>query len=256
MLAKKSYIYTIVIFGLTVLPIISYGIEPTSPLLDLKDFFNNPQFSSPTFSGRLLQIFTLISVLGIAPSLIIATTSFVRIIIVFSIVRTALGLQQSPPNQILNALALFLTFFIMKPVFEQAYSAGLEPMILGKMSEEKAVPIIIKPFKEFMLANTRSKDIDLFNGIAKLKPDNIQDTPLHVILPAFMISELHKAFALGFLIFLPFFIIDIVVSSILMSLGMIMMSPVMVSLPLKVIFFVLIDGWSLLVGSIIKSFRF
>lgn len=253
MLSKKDYIF------LLFLPLLfcnlGYCADVGLSISELKDFFTNPNFSSPTFSGRLLQIFTLISVLGIAPSLIISVTSFLRIVIVFSIVKTALGLPQSPPNQIINILALFLTFFIMKPAFEKAYLEGLEPMIMGKISEEKAMPIIIKPFKEFMLANTRSKDIDLFNSIAKIKPDNFYNTPLHIILPAFMISELHKAFILGFLIFLPFLIIDVVVSSILMSLGMIMMPPVMISLPLKVIFFVLIDGWSLLAGSIVKSFK-
>jgi flagellar biosynthetic protein FliP len=206
-------------------------------------------------SAKVMQLFLLITVLGLAPSILIMTTSFVRISIVLSIVRTALGLQQSPPNQVLISLALFLTFFIMSPALEEAYEHGVKPMIEEKISEEEALPIIAQPFKKFMLSNTRSKDLDLFISIAKEDPkQEIDGMPLKVVIPSFMISELRRAFEIGFLIFLPFLIIDIVVSSILMAMGMMMMPPVMVALPFKIIFFVVIDGWYLVAGSLVRSF--
>lgn len=206
-------------------------------------------------SAKVMQLFLLITVLGLAPSILIMTTSFVRISIVLSIVRTALGLQQSPPNQVLISLALFLTFFIMSPALEESYENGVKPMLEEKMSEEEALPIIVQPFKKFMLANTRSKDLDLFMSIAKEDPkQEMEGLPMKVVMPSFMISELRRAFEIGFLIFLPFLIIDIVVSSILMAMGMMMMPPVMVALPFKIIFFVVIDGWYLVAGSLVRSF--
>lgn len=211
--------------------------------------------SSASMSSRILQIFLLITVLGLAPSLLVMVTSFVRISIVLSVVRTAIGLQQSPPNQVMISLALFLTFFIMSPTLEEAYEKGLKPMLDEKITEEEALPIITEPFKKFMVNNTRTKDLDLFISIAKVDvPQQLELLPLKVVIPAFMISELRRGFEIGFLIFLPFLIIDIVVSSILMAMGMMMMPPVMVALPFKVIFFVIIDGWYLLAGSLIQSF--
>ncbi|MES2214928.1 MAG: flagellar type III secretion system pore protein FliP [Pseudomonadota bacterium] len=206
-------------------------------------------------SAKVMQLFLLITVLGIAPSILIMTTSFVRIAIVLGMVRTALGLQQSPPNQVVMSLALFLTFFIMSPALEESYENGIRPMIEEKISEEEAIPHIVQPFKKFMLANTRSKDLDLFISIAKEDPkQEVLNLPLKIVIPSFMISELRRAFEIGFLIFLPFLIIDIVVSSILMAMGMMMMPPVMVALPFKIIFFVVIDGWYLLAGSLVRSF--
>lgn len=212
-------------------------------------------FSRGSMTGRIMQIFLLISVLGVAPSIMIMATPFVRLAIVFSMLRSALGLQQSPPNQVIVSLALFLTFFIMSPTLEESYNNGLKPMIDETISEEVAIPRIVDPFKKFMSNNARSKDIDLFVAIAKVDPkEKLENLPLKVIIPAFMISELRRGFEIGFLIFLPFLIIDIVVSSILMAMGMMMMPPVMVSLPFKVIFFVVIDGWYLLAGSLVRSF--
>ncbi len=211
--------------------------------------------SSSSMTARLMQLFMLITVLGLAPSLLIMVTSFVRISIVLSIVRTALGLQQTPPNQVMISLALFLTFFIMSPAMEEAYEKGLKPMLTEKITEEAALPLIVQPFKKFMVANTRIKDLDLFTGIAKVKASQtVEELPLKVIVPSFMISELRRGFEIGFLIFLPFLIIDIVVASVLMAMGMMMMPPVMVALPFKIIFFVLIDGWYLLAGSLVQSF--
>ena len=213
---------------------------------------------SSTMTSRLLQIFMLITVLGLAPSILVMVTSFVRISIVLSIVRTALGLQQTPPNQVMVALALFLTFFILSPALEEAYNHGLRPMLDEQITEEEAMPIMVQPFKKFMVENTREKDLNLFISIAKVeapkKAEELQLLPLKVVVPSFMISELRRGFEIGFLIFLPFLIIDIVVASILMAMGMMMMPPVMVALPFKIIFFVLIDGWYLLAGSLVQSF--
>jgi flagellar biosynthesis protein FliP len=210
---------------------------------------------SSSMTSRLMQIFMLITILGLAPSILIMVTSFVRISIVLSLVRTALGLQQSPPNQVLISLALFLTFFIMSPTLEEAYDKGLKPMLEESITEEEAFPLIAQPFKKFMVSNTRTKDLDLFSSIAKVdSPKNLENLPLRVIIPSFMISELKRGFEIGFLIFLPFLIIDIVVASVLMAMGMMMMPPVMVALPFKIIFFVLIDGWYLLAGSLVQSF--
>lgn len=211
--------------------------------------------ASSSMTARLMQLFMLLTVLGIAPSILIMVTSFVRISIVLSIVRTALGLQQSPPNQVLVSLALFLTFFIMSPTLTESYENGLKPMLEETITESEALPLITEPFRKFMVSNTRPKDLDLFISIAKVDaPKELKDLPLRVIIPSFMISELKRGFEIGFLIFLPFLIIDVVVASILMAMGMMMMPPVMVALPFKIIFFVLVDGWYLLAGSLVQSF--
>ncbi|MFK7973762.1 MAG: flagellar type III secretion system pore protein FliP [Rickettsiaceae bacterium] len=211
--------------------------------------------SSSSMTSRLMQLFLIVTVLGLAPSILIMVTSFVRISIVLSIVRTALGLQQSPPNQVLISLALFLTFFIMSPTLTESYENGLKPMLEESITEAEAFPLIAQPFKKFMVSNTRPKDLDLFISIAKVDvPKHLEDLDLRVIIPSFIISELKRGFEIGFLIFLPFLIIDIVVASVLMAMGMMMMPPVMVALPFKIIFFVLVDGWYLLAGSLVQSF--
>lgn len=210
---------------------------------------------SSSMTSRLMQIFMVITVLGLAPSILIMVTSFVRISIVLSIVRTALGLQQSPPNQVLISLALFLTFFIMSPTLTESYENGIKPMLEETITEAEAFPLISDPFKKFMVSNTRSKDLDLFISIAKVEvPKELYELPLRVVIPSFMISELKRGFEIGFLLFLPFLIIDVVVASILMAMGMMMMPPVMVALPFKIIFFVLVDGWYLIAGSLVRSF--
>lgn len=211
--------------------------------------------SNNSNTSRVLQLLILVTIISLAPSILIMATSYVRIAIVFSFLRTAMGLQQSPPNQVLISLAVFLTFFIMSPVIEESYNTAVKPWIDESMTEEEAIPKMFEPFRKFMVANTREKDLDLFSGIAKLE-DNIKndDIPIHVVTPAYMISELRRAFEIGFLIFLPFLIIDILVASLLMAMGMMMMPPVMIALPFKVIFFVVIDGWYLLAGSLVKSF--
>lgn len=204
---------------------------------------------------RVIQLVILLTVLSLAPSILIMTTSFVRIVVVLSLLRTAVGLQQSPPNAVLISLALFLTAFIMAPVFTQAYNQGIEPYLEGEIETEEAFTLTTQPVKMFMLAHTRENDLALFFDIAQIEPETPEATPLHVVAPAFMISELRRAFEIGFLLFIPFLIIDLVVASILMSMGMMMLPPIIISLPFKLIFFVLVDGWRLVAGSLVESFQ-
>ncbi len=208
-----------------------------------------------TTSGRIVQLFLLITLLSLAPSILVMVTSFVRIVIVLSFLRSALGLQQTPPNQVVVSLALFLTIFIMGPAGETAYREGIQPLINNQISEEQAFERTSRPFHQFMMKHVREQDLALFVDIANLPPiATPEDTPLRVLIPTFMISELRRAFEIGFLLFLPFLVIDMVVASILMSMGMMMLPPVMISLPFKLIFFVLVDGWYLVIGSLVQSF--
>jgi flagellar biosynthetic protein FliP len=206
-------------------------------------------------TARIIQLIVLIAVLSLAPSILVMMTSFVRIIVVLSFLRTALGTQQTPPNQVLVSLALFLTAFIMMPTFERAYDEGIEPLIAGQIDEIDAFERSAQPFREFMLAQVREQDLELFVDIGGISIENTGEVmPMRVLIPAYMISELRRAFEIGFLIFVPFLIIDMVVASILMAMGMMMLPPIIIALPFKIIFFVLVDGWYLIVGSLVRSF--
>jgi flagellar biosynthesis protein FliP len=206
-------------------------------------------------TGRIVQIIVLMTVITLAPSLLVMVTSFVRIVIVLSLLRTAMGAQQTPPNAVLISLALFLTFFIMQPTLEKAYTDGVLPLIEERISEEEAFGKTVEPFRGFMLEHVREKDLALFLNMAKITNiETVNQTPLRALVPAFMISEIRRAFEIGFLLFVPFLIIDMVVASILMSMGMMMLPPVMISLPFKLIFFVLVDGWYLVAGSLARSY--
>jgi flagellar biosynthetic protein FliP len=206
-------------------------------------------------TARIVQLVVLLTVITLAPSILLMVTSFARIVIVLSLLRTALGTQGAPPNSVVISLALFMTFFIMQPTLEKAYDNGVAPLIDEQITEEQALERTVAPIKEFMMRHVREKDVDLFRQIAGVGPINsVEDMPIRVIVPAFMISELKRAFEIGFLLFIPFLIIDMVVASVLMSMGMMMLPPVMISLPFKLIFFVLVDGWYLVVGSLIQSF--
>lgn len=210
--------------------------------------------SSERFSVAI-QILILLTVLSLAPAIFIMMTSFTRIIVVLSFMRQAFGTQQSPPNQVLTALALFLTFLVMAPVWQQINSEALQPYLEEKISQKDALDLAMAPVRNFMLRQVREKDLSLFVKISKLpQPKNPSDIPTFTVIPAFMISELRTAFQIGFLVYLPFLVIDIVVASILMSMGMMMLPPVMISLPFKLILFVLADGWYLVVGSLVKGF--
>ena len=207
-------------------------------------------------TGRIIQIIALVTVLSLAPSLLVMVTSFVRILIVLSFVRTAMGTQQTPPNQILISLALFLTMFIMMPTFEKAYDTGIRPLIEEDIDEFEAFNRASVPFRDFMMKHVREKDLQLFVDISGAKDDEVRadNMPLRILIPAYMISEIRRAFEIGFLVFVPFLIIDMVVASVLMAMGMMMLPPIIIALPFKVIFFVLVDGWFMIVGSLVRSF--
>ncbi|MCF8469058.1 MAG: flagellar type III secretion system pore protein FliP [Sneathiella sp.] len=206
-------------------------------------------------TGRIVQLVVLMTVLSLAPAILIVTTSFTRLIVVLSLLRSAIGVQSTPPNVVIISLALFLTGFIMAPTFESAYESGIVPLINDEITETEAFNRTAAPFKTFMLKHAREKDVLLFMDLSQT-PETAapEDIPLKVLVPAFMISELKRAFEIGFLLFVPFIVIDMVVASILMSMGMMMLPPVMISLPFKLIFFVLVDGWNLVAKSLVESF--
>jgi flagellar biosynthesis protein FliP len=206
-------------------------------------------------TGQLVRLVLLITVLSLAPSILVMVTSFTRIVVVLAFLRSALGLQQTPPNAVLISLALFVTAYVMAPTLESAWQEGLSPLLEEEIGELEAFERASAPLREFMLVQVRPKDLELFLDISRLPAvERPEDTPLRALIPAFMISELRRAFEIGFLIFVPFLVIDMVVASILMSMGMMMLPPVLISLPFKLIFFVLVDGWYLVVGSLVESF--
>jgi flagellar biosynthesis protein FliP len=204
---------------------------------------------------RVIQLIALLTVLSLAPSILVMMTSFTRIVVVLSLLRTALGTATAPPNAVIVSLALFLTAFVMGPALQNAYDAGIRPLINNEISTEQAFERGVVPLRAFMQKNVREKDLQLFTDLSReAAPARPEDMSLRVLVPAFMISELKRAFEIGFLLFLPFLIIDLVVASVLMAMGMMMLPPVVVSLPFKLIFFVLVDGWSLVAGSLIQSY--
>ena len=204
---------------------------------------------------RVLQLIALLTVLSLAPSILVMVTSFTRIVVVLSLLRTALGTATAPPNAVLISLAMFLTAFVMWPTFVTAYDAGIRPLVANEITPEQAFERAADPFRVFMMKNVRDKDLKLFQDLSgQPVPEKPEDMSLRVLVPSFMISELKRAFEIGFLLFLPFLIIDLVVASVLMSMGMMMLPPVVVSLPFKLIFFVLVDGWTLVAGSLIQSY--
>lgn len=223
------------------LPVIKIGVEPVK---------------TPEQFSTVIQVLILLTVLSVAPALLLMLTSFTRLVVVFSILRHALGTQQTPPNQVLISLALFLTFFIMAPTFKKIYEEAFVPYINKEIGEKEFLERAQKPLKEFMLKNTREKDLALFIKLrGEERPKTSEDVSFFTLVPAFMISELKTAFQIGFLLYIPFLIIDMVVSSVLISMGIIMLPPMMISLPLKLLLFVLVDGWNLLVVSLVKSFH-
>ena len=205
-------------------------------------------------TGRLVQITALVTVLSLAPSLLVMMTAFTRIVIVMSLLRSALSTQGTPPNVVLIGLSLFLTYFVMQPVLDQAWIAGIQPMIDGRVQEMEGLRLTAEPFRHFMVANLRPGDLAFFQDLGHLAPDSPDQASWRAVVPAFMVGELRRAFEMGFLLFLPFLVIDMVVASVLMSLGMMMLPPNVVSLPFKLIFFVLVDGWRLVAGSLVRSF--
>ena len=219
----------------------------------------NFELSAPSSPQQLvssLNVLVLLTLLFLAPSMVLVMTTFTRFVIVFGFLRQALGTQQVPPTQLLVMLGMILTFFVMEPVGMKAYETGIKPYVEEKIGYEEAFEKTALPFKNFMIRNTREKDLALFLRIRKMEnPATVEEVPLSVIIPAFVISELKTAFEIGFLLFLPFLVIDMVVASILMSMGMMMLPPIMIALPFKILVFVLIDGWNLLIGNLISSIK-
>ncbi|GAB3067269.1 flagellar type III secretion system pore protein FliP [Virgibacillus ainsalahensis] len=221
----------------------------------MNEFIDMFSSSDPVAVSTSIKLLLLLTVLSLAPGILILMTSFTRIIIVLSFVRTSLATQQMPPNQVLIGLALFLTFFIMAPTFGQVYDEALQPLFDEEITLDEAYETASSPIKEFMAGHTRQKDLILFMDYAQLeRPDSVQDIPLTTLVPAFAISELKTAFQMGFMIFVPFLIIDMAVASVLMSMGMMMLPPVMISLPFKILLFVLVDGWYLITHSLLEGF--
>ncbi|MBO0476963.1 flagellar type III secretion system pore protein FliP [Vagococcus sp. DIV0080] len=239
----------VTIFGFLLFPLVSMAADVEELTNTVGKVIGNSGSTEP------VKLFVLMTVLTLIPTILILTTSFTRIIMVLSFVRNALGTQQTPPNQVLIGIALFLTFFIMRPTYTEINNTAIQPLMKDEITQSEAITIAEKPIKEFMLQQTREKDLELFikNSNHK-KVDKPEDLGMHVITPAFLISELRTAFSIGFLIFIPFLIIDMVVSSILMSMGMFMLSPVMISLPFKLLLFVLVDGWYLIVETLVRGF--
>ena len=210
---------------------------------------------SSSSTTRIVQILVLTTVLSVAPAIVMMVTSFTRIIVVLSFLRQAMGTQQTPPNMVMLSLAMFLTAFVMAPTFEQSWNQGVQPYMDGHLDEFEAFDKAVAPIHDFMMKQVRPRDLRLFMDLSRAKEvEKPEQVPLKALVPAFMISELRRAFEMGFLIFLPFIIIDMVVGSILMSMGMMMIPPAMISLPFKLIFFVLVDGWYMIVGSLVQSF--
>ena len=226
--------------------------EDTAPIVNL----SVAAINEPAQFVKTINIAIILTLLVLAPTLLLMVTSFTRIVIVFSLLKQAMGLQQTPPAQVIISLSLILTIFIMEPYAKKSWEDAIVPYMNEKMGYEEAFTKGVKPFKEFMIKNTRESDLALFYRIKKEpNPKNIDDVPLTLLMPAFIVSELRTAFEIGFLIFLPFLVIDIIVASILMSLGMMMLPPVMISLPIKLIFFIIVDGWALIIGNLAQSFK-
>ena len=238
-------------FGLLVLIISTgaYGAVDLPALTVTTDDSGNTNYSVS------IQILAVMTVITLIPSLVIMLTAFTRIVIVFAILRQAIGMQQTPSNQILVGIALFLTLFVMTPVFETVNETAIQPYLAETLPAEQAVQVASGPFREFMFSQTRENDLDLFMRLSKhVDVDRAEDVDFFVLVPAFMTSELKTAFQIGFLVFIPFLVIDLVVSSVLMSMGMMMLSPMLISLPFKIMLFVMVDGWALVLGTLAKSF--
>jgi flagellar biosynthetic protein FliP len=242
--------------GVSLLGMAGAALLWTHPALAQAVTLDLGQGEHGAFTGKVIQLIALMTVLSIAPGLLVMVTSFTRIVVVLSILRSAIGAQGAPPNMVLTSLALFLTAFVMAPTFQTAYDNGVKPLLDEKITEEAAFTASVAPFKTFMLAQVREKDLTLFIDMSNAGPiATPEETPLKALIPAFMVSELRRSFEIGFLLYLPFLIIDMVVASVLMSMGMMMLPPVMIALPFKLIFFVMVDGWYLIAGSLVRSFN-
>jgi flagellar biosynthetic protein FliP len=242
----------IIVLGALALLLAVLAFEPAAAQMLQFDLGDEADGSS---ASRLIQLVALVTILSLAPSILVMFTSFTRIVVVLSFLRSALGIQQTPPNSVLISLALFLTAFVMMPTLQTVYDQAIQPMVAEEIDEMEALEKATNPVRAFMLDHVRAQDLKLFLDMAETGPiATPEETPMRALVPAFMISELRRAFEIGFLLFLPFIIIDMVVASVLMSMGMLMLPPIMISLPFKLIFFVLVDGWYLVAGSLVQSY--
>ena len=241
---------------ITLLLVLAFALVPGMAAAQTPDLSSLIPQSGGTQTGRIVQIVGILTVLSIAPGLLVMVTSFTRFAIALSFLRSGLGLQSTPANLILVSLSLFMTFYVMAPTFDRSWQSGLKPLIDNQMTETEAYPKITEPFRVFMLAQVRDKDLKLFDDLAKssIKSLDKANIDLRILVPAFMISEIRRGFEIGFLIVLPFLVIDMIVATVTMSMGMMMLSPQIISLPMKLLFFVLIDGWNMLVGNLIRSY--
>lgn len=253
---NKSFTFimlTFILIGIATGPAFA---QQTLPIPNIE--FNLSPADSPQDVAASLQVLFILTILSLAPAIVILMTSFTRIIIVLHFIRSALGTQQMPPNQVLIGLALFLTFFIMSPVITDINQNAYTPYTAGQISQEEALERGMEPIRNFMIRNTRQKDVGLFLSLAQIDRENIasiQEVPTRVLIPSFIISEMKTAFELGFIIYIPFIVLDMIVASILMAMGMMMLPPVMISLPFKILLFIMIDGWNLLIGELVKTFK-
>lgn len=247
----KLSVHALPVFAVILCASSAFAQQVTLPTVNL----GFKSTDNPTEVVNTIKIVMILTVLTLAPAILIMMTGFTRIIIVLSFLRQAMGLQQMPPNQLLVGLSLFLTFFIMGPAFKEMNVKGVQPYLAGTLSQDRAVDEVLAPLRRFMFAQTRESDLSLFIRLGSIaKPKTRADVPTMVLIPSFIVSELKTAFQIGFIIFLPFLIIDIVTSSVLMAMGMMMLPPVVISLPFKIMLFVLVDGWGLMIGSMVKSF--
>lgn len=249
---KNIFLLLLVLMAMITGPNDAFGEAQKFPTLSL----NLSETDDADAAVPAIKILAILTVLAVAPAIILMTTSFTRIVIVLSFVRQALGTQSMPPNQVIVGLAMFLTMFTMMPVTDQIMDRSFNPYIEKKITQDKAIENLIDPVRKFMLAETRESDLSMFYSFSKLpKPTKPEDVPMRILMPSFLVSELKTAFQIGFLVYVPFLVIDMVVSSILMAMGMMMLPPTVVSLPFKLVLFVLIDGWSLIADSLVKSFK-
>ncbi len=254
----KKYIAVFALLFLVFMAVDSYAMQQSSGATTVpipKIGIDVGTSDKPEDVSVTLQILLLMTVLSLAPAIMIMTTSYLRIIIVFSFLKSALGTQQMPPAQLLSGLALFITFFVMTPTWTKVHDEALKPYMDHKINMEEAYDKGIGPIREFMFRNVRDEDLELFLGLANLsKPNNRNDVPTYILVPSFCISELRAGFIIGFFLFIPFLMVDMIVASILMSMGMMMLPPMMISLPFKILLFILVDGWNLIIGSLVRSF--
>ncbi len=252
---SKVYMRSLTVLIVGAVFFITIHVAEAAPFVFPQITVGAEQVDSPTETATSMQILFLLTILSLAPAIMIMVTSFTRIIIVLSFVRSGLATQQMPPNQVLVGLALFMTFFIMMPVYQEVDETAIKPYMAGEIAQAEAFEKGIKPLRDFMYLQTREKDIALFASFANItNPESIDDIPTHVLIPSFIISELKTAFEMGFLIFIPFIVVDMVVASVLMSMGMMMLPPVMISLPFKILLFIMVDGWHLVVRALLMSF--